>query len=67
MPLYEFKCRKCGHLFERLVRAGGDLPGTCPKCGARRPEKLFSAFSAGGDSKRSAESCPTGTCPFAQD
>ena len=31
MPLYEFKCRACGHRFEELVRLG-ETP-ECPKCG----------------------------------
>ncbi|HET7131753.1 MAG TPA: zinc ribbon domain-containing protein [Gammaproteobacteria bacterium] len=40
MPLYDFKCRKCGKKFEELVRLG-DTP-VCPKCGAADTERLFS-------------------------
>ena len=40
MPLYDFKCRKCGKKFEELVRLG-DSP-VCPKCGAADAERLFS-------------------------
>ena len=69
MPLYEFRCQKCGHVFEELVRTDGGEPGACPRCGARKPVKLLSAFSAragGGSSSGAASgSCPTGTCPFA--
>ena len=46
MPIYEFKCKKCGHRFEDLVRsasAGDDLE--CPECGARGAEKLMSSFA----------------------
>jgi putative FmdB family regulatory protein len=44
MPLYDFKCRSCGHKFEELVKLG-EAP-SCPKCGAAAPERLF-AMSAG--------------------
>jgi putative FmdB family regulatory protein len=40
MPLYDFKCRKCGKKFEELVRVGGTAD--CPKCGAGDAERLFS-------------------------
>ena len=44
MPLYDFKCRSCGHTFEELVKLG-EAP-SCPKCGAQAPERLF-AMTAG--------------------
>jgi putative FmdB family regulatory protein len=44
MPLYEFKCRRCGHRFDELVKVGEIPP--CPVCGDSGPERLFSA-SAG--------------------
>jgi putative FmdB family regulatory protein len=39
MPIYEFKCSKCGEEFEDLVPMS-DPRTTCPSCGARRVEKL---------------------------
>jgi putative FmdB family regulatory protein len=43
MPLYEYRCAKCGNSFERLV-LGGDETIRCPKCGGE-VEKLMSSFS----------------------
>jgi len=40
MPLYDFRCRKCHHRFEELVRLN-DAVG-CPKCKAKNAERLFS-------------------------
>ena len=50
MPLYDFKCGKCGHRFEELVRV--DETAECPKCHDATPERLFSA-TAGVSTDRS--------------
>lgn len=63
MPIYEFKCRKCGHAFETLARNSRDLPAKCPKCGAARPEKQFSTFSASVAADSSP--CASGACGLA--
>jgi len=47
MPLYEYKCRDCGTVFEELV--GKTVPDSmplCPKCGSDNCERLFSTFAA---------------------
>jgi putative FmdB family regulatory protein len=49
MPLYEYRCHNCGHVFEmlrRLKEADSDLE--CPKCGSAEIERQFSTFAAGG-------------------
>ncbi len=33
MPIYEFKCGHCGHIYELLKRQSDGPPKTCPKCG----------------------------------
>jgi len=33
MPLYEYRCRQCERLFDRLERASELKDGTCPDCG----------------------------------
>ena len=40
MPIYEYRCAKCGHEFEALVRRT-ETP-RCEKCGAAEPERLLS-------------------------
>ncbi len=37
MPIYEYKCRKCSHEFERLIRKDEVPP--CPECQAADVEK----------------------------
>jgi len=44
VPLYEYKCRKCGKRFEELVKIG-ETP-ECPRCHDLRPEQLFSTTAA---------------------
>jgi putative FmdB family regulatory protein len=47
MPIYEFRCRKCHHVFEALCRMGDDgSDRECPECGVGRPERLPSIFAA---------------------
>jgi len=43
VPLYEFRCRKCGHRFEVIQKHDDPHPKKCPKCGKRSIEKLLSA------------------------
>lgn len=64
MPMYEYRCKKCGHVMEVLEKADAGNRHTCSKCGSRRMEKLLSAFSVGGGGSSSAASCPTGACPL---
>ena len=73
MPIYEYTCKKCGYSFEHLARTISESAPKCPKCGAPKPEKQFSTFSAsvasGGGTSCSLGSCETptcstGTCPF---
>jgi len=48
MPLYEYQCSGCDERFEALQRIGDDGKDlTCPACGKRKPDKVFSTFAAG--------------------
>ena len=51
MPLYDYACRKCGHEFEALVRAGGSTPA-CTECGSEDLERLLSGFAVSSEHTR---------------
>lgn len=46
MPLYEYKCGKCGHSFEKYASGRHEEVGACPQCGKDAVEKVFSTFSS---------------------
>jgi putative FmdB family regulatory protein len=49
MPMYEYRCRRCGAKYEQLRRiAEADRDLKCPYCQAEEVERLLSAFSTGG-------------------
>lgn len=54
MPVYEYKCENCNHIFEKLVFASDSEGIECPKCDGIRVKRLISSIcyinSSGGDS-----------------
>ncbi len=49
MPLYEYYCRKCGQLFDKLVPLSQiDKKVTCPRCQSEEIERQLSTFGTGG-------------------
>ena len=44
MPTYEYKCPKCGTVFERFQKITSKPELPCPKCGAKA-ERLISGGS----------------------
>src|ERR1700686_5762504 len=42
MPLYEYKCEKCGHQFEKIQKFSDKMLKKCPECGGRI-EQMISA------------------------
>ncbi len=40
MPLYEYKCVKCGHRFEKIESVNASEVKKCPKCGAKAERVL---------------------------
>ena len=45
MPIYEYACAACGHQFEEWQKMSDKPIVTCPKCKARKVEKLISHTS----------------------
>jgi len=67
MPIFEYKCNKCGHRMEFLERSSSKTKPRCENCGSSDVQKLFSAFAvgqSGGSTSQGGSSCPTGTCPL---
>ncbi|MFZ5997145.1 MAG: FmdB family zinc ribbon protein [Nitrospirota bacterium] len=63
MPIYEYKCTRCGQEFEKLVF--GNQKVTCIKCASEHIEKKFSVFGMSGVEKSSSSgcsSCSSGSC-----
>ena len=45
MPIYEYECQACGHAFEEWQKMSDKPVKVCPKCKARKVEKLISHTS----------------------
>src|SRR3954465_11318930 len=45
MPIYEYACAACGHQFEEWQKMSDKPIRTCPKCKAKKVEKLISQTS----------------------
>jgi putative FmdB family regulatory protein len=51
MPIYEYRCNKCGEVFEQLVLVSDCEDGfCCPSCGHESTCRLMSSFSCGSSS-----------------
>jgi len=58
MPIYEYKCEKCGNSFEKLVFGSDKEPVSCPECKATDVKRLLSA--TGFISNSGGGGCSTG-------
>ncbi|MEN6438439.1 MAG: zinc ribbon domain-containing protein [Syntrophobacter sp.] len=50
MPIFEYLCVSCGHVFETIQYGNGEKV-SCPKCGSPELSKLLSATSSLSGSK----------------
>lgn len=61
VPVYEYKCEACSYEFEIRVTMTEAEQVCCPKCGAKRPQRILSRFAkglAGQDGPRDPMSRP---------
>ena len=73
MPIFEYKCRQCGHVTSFLEKAGAKGSHKCQKCGSAKTDKAFSTFAAQAGSIKEAPatcahagSCSSGSCPLSR-
>ena len=65
MPIFEYRCRKCGQVMEFLEARDSRETHVCKRCGSRDTEKILSTFATkSGSSSSNSLTCPTGTCPL---
>ena len=60
MPLYEYRCKDCGHEFEELVPFSRADQVVCENCGSEHTQRLMSTFCGGGGDDDGAPSCSPG-------
>lgn len=42
MPSYDYRCKKCDHVFERFQRITAAPEATCPECQSDETQRLIS-------------------------
>ena len=66
MPIYEYTCPACDHLFEELVRSEREARQVaCPKCGQRQVQRRLSVFAAHAAAPKPSRSPRCDGCPSA--
>jgi putative FmdB family regulatory protein len=43
MPIYEFECSACGHVFDHLQKISDPDPTVCPECGKKKIHRRVTA------------------------
>lgn len=58
MPLYEYRCKRCDAVFEKLILdLNWERDLKCPQCGSKELNKELSSFSSSVKSSESSASC----------
>lgn len=67
MPMFEYRCKSCGHVTTFLEPAGDAGTHACEACDSTDTEKMLSTFSAQAGGSTGAGECPTCTGPSCPD
>ena len=74
MPIHEFRCLNCDHIFELLIMSKDEMDSVCcPKCESSNVGRLMSVANVSVDKKPSSNTsrsqpyaehhtCDTGSC-----
>jgi putative FmdB family regulatory protein len=57
MPIFEYRCRECGHRFDAFFRRADEADReevACPVCGSEKARKLFSVIGIGTPQEETA-------------
>jgi putative FmdB family regulatory protein len=64
MPIYEYRCKRCGKISEKFLRSSQDEGSlSCAFCGEKDLKRQFSCFSSGSASVGGLGSKATGCKP----
>jgi putative FmdB family regulatory protein len=64
MPIFEYRCEKCGYKFEEIIQGDREKKIPCPKCGNTSTEKLISVIGGIAMGKSGSPQCGS-SCPSA--
>jgi putative FmdB family regulatory protein len=63
MPIYEFKCRECSKVFERICFTGDDESDiACPACEGKGVDRLLSCFSSVSSGSERSQALSSSGC-----
>jgi putative FmdB family regulatory protein len=62
MPLYEYRCKSCGEVFEKMMRwSEADRSPVCPNCQSADTHKQISTFASHGTSSSGVSASTAGS------
>lgn len=57
MPFFDYECKDCGYVFDKLVSSDEEGTVECPICGSKDTMKLVSLFASYGASSSGGGGC----------
>ena len=66
MPLFEYKCGKCGARATHLVRRSEEEPRRCESCRSAKLARVISRFSVGGSGAAKPEALRSSARDFVE-